>query len=97
MQTPYNAPRAPAAQPHAYQCLVTSVDYNGGLIGAMVDRRNKLQTAIQQLNSQGFRLRQVLPAKQSIGSLLVQLLCLTVTLCLWAPERGETLIFERGG
>lgn len=82
-------------QANAYQCLVASVDYNGGIIGAFTDRRAKLQTTIQNYNSQGYRLRQVLSAKTTIGSVIVQLLCLTITLLLWAPEREETLIFER--
>ncbi len=95
-QSPFHISAAPAA-PAApnYQCLVDSVNYSGGIIGAFFDRRQKLQESIQRHNQQGFRLRQVLPAKVSVLTTLVQLLCLAITFLLWALEQGETLILER--
>ena len=74
---------------------VTSVDYAGGIIGLFIDDRKKLQNSIQISNNQGFRLRSILPPKQSIFSLLLQIFCLCLTALLWCPVRGETLVFEK--
>ena len=74
---------------------VTSVDYSGGLIGLFMDNRKKLQNSIQASNNQGFRFRSVLPPKQTVFSLLIQIICLSLTLFLWCPIRGETLVFEK--
>ena len=77
-----------------YTTIVSSVNYVGGIIGIFIDDRKKLEEAIQEKNNQGYRLRTVLPAKQSLFSLLIQGICLAITLMFWAPVRGETLIFE---
>ena len=81
-------------QTRSYAAAVRSVDYVGGIIGLFFDDRKKLQAAIQVMNDEGYRLRSVLPAKNSVLSVLIQVLCLSLTLLLWAPVRGETLIFE---
>ena len=77
------------------QCSVVSVSYKGGLIGMVADNKKILETKIQEHNDNGFRLRQVLPPKANLIDLIVQLVFLTVTLLIYAPLKGETLIFER--
>lgn len=77
------------------QCAVVSVAYKGGLIGMFTDNRKVLEKKIQEYNDEGFRLRSVLAAKVNVIDLIVQIICLTITLLIWAPARGETLVFER--
>ena len=89
-----SVPQQTASEAQSYTAVVSSVNYVGGIIGVFIDDRKKLEAAIQEKNDQGYRLRTVLPAKNSLFSLLIQLICLSVTLLLWAPVRGETLIFE---
>jgi|TARA_B110000495_G_C22394582_1_gene252994 hypothetical protein len=84
----------PPSQSPSYTAVVSSVNYVGGIIGLFIDDRKKLESAIQEKNDQGYRLRTVLPAKNSVFSLLIQLICLALTCLLWTPIRGETLIFE---
>ena len=76
--------------------LVRQMSYNGGLLGAFSSDRKKLQVEINRQNDQGYRLAHVLPGKVSALSVVVQLVCLLLTLFLWSPVYGETLVFERG-
>ena len=78
-----------------YQCRVVGVNYHGGIIGLFIDEKKKLEGVIQQWNDQGYRLREVLPAKLTILSFFFRVILLIVTLLLWTWEPGETLIFER--
>ncbi len=71
------------------------MSYNGGLIGLFTSRRAALERTIQQWNGQGYRLMHVLPSKAGIWHTLVQLVCLMLTITLWCPDPGETLVFER--
>ena len=78
-----------------FDTRVTRVTYTGGIIGLFSDRNRQLQLAIGAHYGEGYRLRHVLPGRPSIIWTIIQLFCLMITLLLWAPEPGETLIFER--
>lgn len=75
---------------------VIGVSYTGGIIGIFYDRHIALQRAIAAQHEKGWRLTHVLPSKSGAFANIVQLLCLALTLGLWAPEPGETLVFEPG-
>ncbi|MFA4844947.1 MAG: hypothetical protein WC654_00085 [Patescibacteria group bacterium] len=87
----------PQDAPLAFESRVATLSYAGGLIGAMTGglQRRKLETTIARYNEEGYRLAHVLPAKTGILFHLIGLVCLLITLFLWAPQPGETLIFER--
>ena len=76
---------------------ISQVTYTGGIIGMFSDRRRKLELHIQRENEDGWRLRHVLPPKNTLFQTMLQAVCLIVTVMLWAPEPGETLIFEQLG
>ena len=67
------------SQSPALTAAVRSVDYVGGIIGLFIDDRKKLERAIQTMNDRGYRLRTVLPAKHSVFSILIQVICLSIT------------------
>ncbi|MBI4438151.1 hypothetical protein HY631_04335 [Candidatus Uhrbacteria bacterium] len=87
----------PAEVPVPVESRVATLSYAGGLVGAMTGglQRRKLETTIARYNEKGYRLAHVLPAKTGILFHLLALVCLLVTLFLYAPQAGETLIFER--
>lgn len=74
---------------------VVSMFYAGGIIGLFLSRREALEHKIHEYNCRGFRLRHVLPPKVSVFTGLLQTVALLMTFALWAPEPGETLIFEK--
>jgi hypothetical protein len=98
-----SATEAPSAAPpepqvaHGIESRVATLSYHGGLIGALTGgmQRRKLESTIAAYNQKGYRLAHVLPPKSGILFHLVGLVCLFLTLLLWAPQPGETLIFER--
>ncbi|MBN2800291.1 MAG: hypothetical protein JXX28_14215 [Deltaproteobacteria bacterium] len=74
---------------------VVAMFYAGGIIGLFISKRAALEMKIHEFNRKGYRLRHVLPSKTGVFIGLLQTACLMVTLFLWAPEPGETLVFEK--
>lgn len=74
---------------------VELMTYHGGIIGAFMNDRKKLQAELQRWNGSGYRLAHLLPPKTGLGVALMQIVCMVLTLTLWFPVPGETLIFEK--
>ena len=71
------------------------MSYNGGFSGMFSPQHKKLEEVINRNNAEGFRLKHVLPGMHGPLAALIQLFFLMITLMIWAPVPGETLIFER--
>lgn len=76
---------------------VERVALSGGLLGMLsTNPRRALEKVIEQGNSEGWHVRQVIPhSTTNLTTSIVQLLILCCTLFLWTFGAGYLVVFEK--
>ena len=75
---------------------VVRISYSGGLLGLLFgSARGKLEKVLEDHNSKGWNLAEVIPDNPNLLILVFRLIILTLTLGLWTLSTSYLLILER--
>ena len=75
---------------------VVRISYSGGLLGLLFgSARGKLEKVLEDYNSKGWNLAEVIPDNPNLLILVFRLIILTLTLGLWTLSTSYLLILER--
>ena len=74
---------------------VINVKFFGGIIGLFNVPRKRLEKVVQEENSHGWCVRQVLPGNPNPFFMILSFIVLALTVLLYQPLPGYMVIFEK--